>query len=36
MISILNHIDHRFARSFYLFLILILLRLVIVLSKYTY
>nr|DAG60267.1 MAG TPA: hypothetical protein [Caudoviricetes sp.] len=36
MISILNHINHRFTRSLYLFLILILLRLIIVLSKYTY
>nr|DAE35452.1 MAG TPA: hypothetical protein [Caudoviricetes sp.] len=36
MISILNHIDHRFTCGFYLLLILILLRLVIVLSKYAY
>nr|DAT57601.1 MAG TPA: hypothetical protein [Caudoviricetes sp.] len=36
MISILNHINHRFARSFYLLLVLIFLRLVVVLSKYTY
>nr|DAP66353.1 MAG TPA: hypothetical protein [Caudoviricetes sp.] len=36
MISILNHINHRFARGFYLLLVLILLRLVVIFSKYTY
>nr|DAJ73459.1 MAG TPA: hypothetical protein [Caudoviricetes sp.] len=36
MISILNHIYHRFTCSFYLFLVLILLRLVVVLTKYAY